>query len=161
MKDKVKLKGQLKLYMQWPALMAVFLIAMNIWILSVSKKAGIIMGIFVLVYVVVTALMFFHSKSLVLTELVDFATQYGFLQNVLLKDLSLPYAIMMDDGKILWTNDSFQKIFDEKGVVDKYLSNYIHELNRSMFPKEAGSKVEVETEFANRIYKVVLSYPQL
>ena len=157
MKDKLKLKGQLKLYMQWPALMAIFLIAMNIWILSVSKKAGIIMGIFVLVYVVVTALMFFHSKSLVLTELVDFATQYGFLQNVLLKDLSLPYAIMMDDGKILWTNDSFQNIFDEKSVVDKYLSNYIHELNRSMFPKEAGSKVEVEAEFANRIYKVVLS----
>ena len=157
MKNKVKLKGQLKLYMQWPALMAFFLLGMNVWILSVSKKAGALMGIFVLIYIVAVALMYSYSKSMVLTELVDFATQYGFLQNVLLKDLSLPYAIMMDDGKILWTNDSFQDIFDKKSIVDKYLSNYIHELNRSIFPKEAGEKVELEVKYNDLIYRVVLS----
>ena len=157
MKSKVKLKGQLKLYMQWPALMAFFLLGMNVWILSVSKKAGALMGIFVLIYIVAVALMYSYSKSMVLTELFDFATQYGFLQNVLLRDLSLPYAIMMDDGKILWTNDSFQNIFDKKGIVDKYLSNYIHDLNRSIFPKEAGEKVELEVEYNDLIYRVVLS----
>ena len=157
MKKEVKLKGQLKLYMQWPAIMAILLIAMNGWIFTIDKRAGIVMGVFVLIYVVAVAIMYLYSKSMVLTELVDFATQYGFLQNVLLKDLSIPYAIMMDDGKILWSNDKFQLVMGEENLTDKYLSNFIHDLNRSVFPKETGEKVEMDILHQERIYKVVLA----
>ena len=157
MKKDVKIKGQLKLYLEWPAIMALVLIGMNGWIFTIDKKAGIVMGIFVLIYIVAVAVMYLYSKSMVLTELVDFATQYGFLQNVLLKDLSIPYAIMMDDGKILWSNDKFQQVLGEVNLADKYLSNFIHELNRSIFPKEVGQKIGVEILYQERIYKVVLS----
>ncbi len=157
MKKEVKLKGQLKLYMQWPAIMAIILIAMNGWIFTIDKKAGIVMGIFVLIYIVAVAIMYLNNKSMVLTELVDFATQYGFLQNVLLKDLTIPYAIMMDDGKILWSNDKFQFVLGEANLTDKYLSNFIHGLNRSIFPKEVGEKIGMEAVYQDRIYKVVLS----
>ena len=157
MKKDVKLKGQLRLYMQWPAIMALLLIAMNIWILTIDRKAGIVMGMFVLIYVVVVAIMYFYSKSMVLTQLVDFASQYAFLQNVLLKDLSLPYAIMMDDGKILWRNDRFQEIFGEASVVDKYLSTFIQELNRATFPKEAGERMKTEVVYGDRMYCAEIS----
>ena len=31
-KEKIKLRGQLKLYIQWPSVMAVLLVAMNVWV---------------------------------------------------------------------------------------------------------------------------------
>ncbi|MBQ8803394.1 MAG: DHH family phosphoesterase [Tyzzerella sp.] len=157
MKNDVKLKGQLRLYMQWPAIMGILLLAMNIWIFMIDKKAGLIMGVFVLIYIVAVAFMYFHSKSMILTDLEDFTSQYGSLQNVFLKDLTIPYAIMMDDGRIIWFNDDFQKIFGEKKVVDKYLSNFIQDLNRSVFPKADGEKAVLEVTYEGKVFNAVLS----
>lgn len=38
--NKIKLKGQLKTYMRWPIYLTLLLIAMNIWIYVLDKKAG-------------------------------------------------------------------------------------------------------------------------
>ena len=160
MKKDVQLKGQLKLYMQWPAIMAILLVAMNIWILMLDQRAGLVMSIFVLIYIVAVLLLYFHSKSLVLTNLMEFADQHNFLQNVLLKELSVPYALMMDDGKIVWANDSFNEVFGQTSVVDKYLSNYIHELNRSVFPKIDAENIEIEVAYEERSYRALLSRVQ-
>ena len=40
-RQKIRLKGQLKFYMQWPAIMAVVLVALNIWIYAINKGAGL------------------------------------------------------------------------------------------------------------------------
>ena len=157
MKNDLHLKGQLKLYMQWPVIMAILLLAMNIWFYMIDKRAGLLMSIFLVIYMVVVAVLYFYSKSLIFTDLVDFAAQYGLVQNVLLKDLSVPYAIMLSDGKIVWVNDRFQKLFPEEKLVDKYLSNYIQELNRSVFPKEADAKNEMDVVYQGRDYRARLS----
>lgn len=157
MKNDIRLKGQLKLYMQWPAFMAIFLIAMNAGIFVIDKTAGFVMSVCVLIYIVAVVILYLKNKALVLTDLVDFAAQYGLLQNVLLKDLSIPYAIMFDDGKIVWANDSFADLFDGNAVINKYLSNFIHELNRSIFPKETGNKVELDVVYENKNYLAKLA----
>ncbi len=157
MKKNVQLKGQLKLYMQWPAIMAILLVAMNIWILMIDKRAGLLMGVFVLIYIVAVLLLYFHSKSLVLSSLVDTASRYGFLQNGLLKDLAVPYAVMMEDGMMIWANDSFAHIFGAESVSNRYLSNYIQELNRSVFPKEGEAKFELDVTYNSRHYRATLS----
>ena len=157
MKNDLHLKGQLKLYMQWPVIMAILLLAMNIWFYMIDKRAGLLMSIFLAIYMVVVAVLYFYSKSLIFTDLVDFAAQYGLVQNVLLKDLSVPYAIMLSDGKIVWVNDRFQELFPEEKLADKYLSSYIQELNRSVFPKEADAKNEMDVVYQGRDYRARLS----
>ena len=153
MKQDIRFKGQLKLYMQWPAIMAIFLLAMNVWIFMIDKKAGIVMSFFVLVYLVAVGVLYFHNKSVVLHDLVDFAAQYGFMQNELLQDLPVPYAILKTDGKIIWMNKSGMQLFGDEAIVGKYLSNYIHDLNRSIFPKEKDvEEIHVEVEYKNREY---------
>ena len=47
--EKLKLRGQLKMYIQWPSIMAVLLIAMNVWVYIIDRRAGTLMGIFVLI----------------------------------------------------------------------------------------------------------------
>lgn len=153
MKQDIRFKGQLKLYMQWPAIMAIFLLAMNVWIFMIDKKAGIVMSFCVLIYLVAVGVLYFHNKSVVLHDLVDFAAQYGFMQNELLQDLPVPYAILKTDGKIIWMNKSGMQLFDDEAIVGKYLSNYIHDLNRSIFPKEKDvEEIHVEVEYKNREY---------
>ena len=49
---KVQLKGQLKLYIQWPAIMGLLLIAMNLWVYKMDHRAGILMAVFVLIYII-------------------------------------------------------------------------------------------------------------
>lgn len=156
MKKDMKLKGQLKLYMQWPMLIIVIMLIIVGWVFAIDKSAGLLVGAFVLFYTIVAALMYFHSKSLLLTDLVDFANDYGKLQGVLLQDLFVPYAIMMEDGKLVWMNESFSKVFQGQAVPGKYLSTYISELNRSVFPKKDDEKVETAVSYQEKDYKVLL-----
>ena len=157
MKNDVRFKGPLKLYMQWPLLMAILLSAVTIWVFTIDKRVGLVLGVSVAIYIVAVTILYSYNKSLIMTGLVDFAAQYGLVQNVLLKDLSIPYAIMLSDGKIVWVNDSFAKLFENETVVGRYLSNYIQELNRGIFPKEKGDKAELEVVYEERDYRVKLS----
>ncbi len=154
MKDKqdIQLKGQLKLYMQWPAIMSVLLLAMNVWIYKIDHRAGFIMLIFVLIYMLIVGALYFSNRAVILRDLVEFSAQYGVVQNTLLKELSVPYALLMEDGKILWVNDEFNAIFEGEGKVTGSLAKYIPEINRSLFPKEEGQKVQREVRYEDREY---------
>lgn len=64
------------MYMQWPLIMTVLLIAMNVWMYMIDKKAGIMMSVFVVVYLVIVGLLYFYNRSLILADLIQFSTQY-------------------------------------------------------------------------------------
>lgn len=157
MKDDIRLKGQLKLYMQWPLIMTILLLAINIWIFMIDRDSGLVMSVFLLIYIGAVAFLYVHNKSMLMAQLVDFAAQYGFVQNELLNDLSVPYTIMLDDGKIAWVNNKFSELFGGEAIVDKYLSTYIQELNRGVFPKKIGEKIEMRVTFRGREYHARLS----
>ena len=157
MKKDVHLKGMLRLYMQWPAVMSILLIAMNLWIYSVDKRAGVIMSLFVAVYIVIVGVLYFYNKSIIFSDLVDFAAQYGSVQNVLLKELQFPYAILLEDGQIIWNNTCFSEVFGSEAKTGTYLSKYIQELNRSVFPKEKDKPIEKEVSYNGRDYRAILS----
>ena len=153
---KVQLKGQLRLYMQWPAIMALFLVAVNIWIYKLDRRAGTLMFIFLLIYIVMVGILYLYSKSVIMKDLVEFAAQYGIVQNTLLRELSVPYAILLEDGKAIWMNDKFEEIFGRKPKGEAYVSKYIPELNKNIFPKEEDEIVEMDVYYENREYKAVL-----
>ena len=134
-KQSVQLKGQLRLYMQLPAVMAVLLAILNIWIYRMDRRAGLLMLIFVIIYIIMVGFLYIYSKSIIMKDLVEFAAQYGIVQNVLLRELAIPYAILLDDGKAVWMNGEFEKVLGGKPKGDAYISKYIPELNVSIFPK--------------------------
>ena len=143
--------------MQWPAVMSILLIAMNLWIYSVDKRAGVIMSLFVAVYIVIVGVLYFYNKSIIFSDLVDFAAQYGSVQHVLLKELQFPYAILLADGQIIWKNTCFSEVFGSEAKTGTYLSKYIQELNRSVFPKEKDKPIEKEVSYNGRDYRAILS----
>ncbi len=153
MKQDVRFKGQLGLYMQWPVLMGILLIAMNIWIYTIDKRAGLVMSFFVLVYLVVVGILYTHNKSVIINDLLEFATQYGFMQNELLQEFPIPYMITRTDGKIIWINKVGKSLFEDGDIISKYLSNFIPNLNRSIFPKgEENESIEMEVAYRGKEY---------
>ena len=153
---KVRLTGQLKLYMELPAVMAFLLAALNIWIYRMDRRAGFLMLFFVLIYIFMVGYLYIYSKSIVMKDLVEFAAQYGIVQNVLLKELAIPYAILLDDGKAVWMNEQFERVLGGKPKGDAYISKYIPELNVSIFPRQEGDVVEIEVYHADKEYRAEL-----
>lgn len=154
-KKDVRLKGQLKMYMMWPLIMTVLLIAMNAWMYKIDRKAGGMMSVFVVIYMVIVGILYFYNQSMILSDMIQFSMQYRGVQNTLLKELSLPYAILMEDGKILWKNDRFEELFCNKKR-DKYLYKLIPDINKNTFPGDDMEHVELEVEYGGRDYQVQL-----
>lgn len=154
-KRDVRLKGQLKMYMQWPLIMSVLLIAMNVWILMIDRKAAMIMASFVLIYMVIVGALYFYNRTLILEDMIQFSVQYQGVQNTLLKELTIPYAILMDDGRILWKNDSFKELFKNQEK-ERYINNLIPELNRKTYPKSDIDHTDIEVQFNGCDYRVAM-----
>lgn len=154
MKNKnMRLKGQLRMYMQWPLIMTILLLAMNIWMYMTDQKAGLTMTVFVIIYVVIVGLLYFYNRSLILADLIQFSTQYKGIQNTLLKELTVPYTIILEDGHILWKNDRFSEIVDGR---EKFIQKVIPELNKGIFPKDDETRSELEITYKERDYQVEL-----
>lgn len=154
MKNKnMRLKGQLRMYMQWPLIMTILLLAMNIWMYMTDQKAGLTMTVFVIIYAMIVGLLYFYNRSLILADLIQFSTQYKGIQNTLLKELTVPYAIILEDGHILWKNDRFSEIVDGR---EKFIQKMIPELNKGIFPKDDETRNELEITYKERDYQVEL-----
>ena len=154
--QKVQLKGQLKMYMQWPGFMAVLLVAMDIWVYRIDRRAGLLMFLFVAIYIFMASILYFYGKSLIMKDLIEFAVQYGMVQNTLLRELAVPYAMLLDDGRMVWKNEQFEKILGKRHSRELYLSKCMPELNRSIFPREENDVVEMDVYYEDREYKAEL-----
>ena len=141
--------------MNWPLIMTFLLVAMNIWVLMVDRKAAFIMFMFILIYLAIAGGLYFYNRSLILADLIQFSTQYKGIENTLLKELAVPYAIALEDGRILWKNDAFSKL-TQSSRKEKYLYRMIPALTTSVFPKDDMEHVEMEVEYCDRHYQAEL-----
>ncbi len=82
----------------------------------------------------------FYNKPVIINELVSFATQYGQVQKVLLREFEIPYAMLDDDGRIIWTNAAFEKVVHKEKGYRKSIT--------SLFPSITKEKLPEETEFS-------------
>ena len=89
-KEKIQYKGRLKSYLQWPVVMILFLLAMNIVVYVADLKAGLVTSVFLLVYSVIMLVVLFRYKPNIMNEMISFATQYGQIQKTLLNEFSIP-----------------------------------------------------------------------
>ncbi len=154
-KNRMRLKGQLRMYMSWPLIMTILLAAVDVWVFVIDKKAGAIMTVFILIYLGIAGGLYFYNRSLILADLIQFSAQYKGIEHTLLKELAVPYAITLENGHILWKNDAFSALMDNPGK-DKYLSRMIPELHTGVFPKDDTEHVEMAVTYHDRDYQVEL-----
>lgn len=154
-KNRMRLKGQLRMYMNWPLIMTVLLVAMDIWLYVIDRKAGLIMTVCIVLYLGIACGLYFYNRSLILADLIQFSAQYKGIENTLLKELPVPYAVVLEDGRILWMNDAFAAL-SEGPRKEKYLHRVIPELYPGVFPKGDIGHSELEVTYRDRNYQAEL-----
>ena len=154
-KKNMRLKGQLKMYMYWPVIMTILLVIMNLWMYKVSHRAGFVMTIFIIIYAVTVGGLYFYNRSLILADMIQFSTQFKGIQNTLLEELSVPYAVLMEDGRILWKNERFKEIFSDHKR-ENYIYKMIPELGQRVLPRGQVDHIELEVQYKDRSYQAEL-----
>ncbi len=154
MKRTVKLKGALRLYLNWPLVMILLLLGVNVGILVVDKKAAGVMAVFVAAYALTAVLIHFIKKPLIINELVRFAAAYSQVQHRLLKELAIPYIIMDTDGTILWANDEFMDLADLLPR-QKNIKAIIPEITEDILPT-VENDISIHVKVNERNYEVCM-----
>lgn len=141
MKETIKIKGQLKFYLSWPLLLSLFLIVGNLGVAAVSRAGGLVLMPFTLCYVAIAVWIYLYRRKRVLGGLVEFSAEYAWIQKQLLSDMAVPYALADEDGRLLWSNDAFREILNEKKALRKNLLALFPEVTKADLSSEEPSHI--------------------
>ena len=159
-KTKIRIKGVLRTYLNVSVYLGILLAMINLAIYLLDYRAGLVLSCFVLLYFAITMYLYLRNKSVVLNELVSFATEYGQIQRQLLRELELPYALLDDNGKIIWTNKMFEQTIQKEKGFSKSISNIFPEVNVHKLlaeADEASVAISLDTgEYSAKIKKISL-----
>ena len=153
----IKFTGKMRIYMQWPLWMTLLPLLGTAGMFTISFKAGILMLILTAVYALIAWLLSAVSQKDILGELVTFATHYGQIQKKLLKNFNIPYALMDENGRLIWMNDAFMEVTGKTKDYHKSITTIFHQITRESFAEEEEDTIlEYHVEYEGRFYKAQL-----
>lgn len=155
MKHRMRLRGNLKTYLRWPLFFGILLILMTIQLFSVSVRSGVIGIGYTILYLMIAGLINFSGRRKLKKDLIEFATNYGEMQMRMMKTLTVPFAILSEDGHMLWGNDEFVSVIVNKKAARRNIANIFEEITLDSLPDSDEVKVvHVRTE--DKYYRVVM-----
>ena len=156
MKKRIKLKGKIRNYILFGIYLGVLLAFVNVAVFVVDPRSGFLLGCFTLFYFLVTLTLYFRNKPIVMNELISFATEYGQIQRTLLREMDIPYALLDDAGKIIWSNIAFENVIHQHKGYNKSITSLFPTITRDRLPDESGldeAQYELQYEDADYVIK--------
>lgn len=148
MKKHIKLKGRLKTYTRFSIYLGVLLCFVAAASFLVDYRAGILVTCFAVFYLSITLSLYFYNKPVIINEMVSFATEYGQIQRKLLRELDLPYALLDDSGKVIWTNMAFEAVIHQPKGYSKSITSLFPTITRDRLPDDTGvDEAQYELEY--------------
>jgi c-di-AMP phosphodiesterase-like protein len=94
-------------------------------------------------------------KPTILKHLVNFGTQYGLVQRRMLNELDIPYGLMDESGKILWSNQQVNNLFEGESLKHLNIMDIFPDIKPEFLQLEKDQN-EFHIEHEEKIYKIVL-----
>ena len=155
MKHRIRLRGNLKIYLRWPLFFGLLFILMTMQLFSVSAKAGIMGVCYTVIYLLIAFLINFSGRRKLKKDLIEFATNYGEMQMRMMKTLTVPFAILSDDGHMLWGNDEFVSVIVNKKAARRNIANIFEEITTDSLPDSDEIKV-IHVKSEDKYYRAVM-----
>ena len=153
MKKHIKLKGRIKTYLNFTIYLGALLCVVSIAASLADATAGVIVAIFTLFYFAITLSLYYYNKPLIMNELISFATEYGQIQRRLLRDLEVPYALLDDTGKVIWTNIAFENMVHQPKGYNKSITSLFPTITREKMPDDLElDECQYNITYENREY---------
>ena len=148
MKKRIRLKGRIRTYIQFTLYLGLLLLAIDAAVFMLDFRAGLLTFGFTIFYFAITLTLYFYNKPVIMNELISFATEYGQIQRKLLRDLELPYALLDDSGKVIWTNIAFENAVHQPKGYSKSITSLFPTITRDRLPDESGvDEAQYELEY--------------
>lgn len=153
MKNRIRLKGRIKTYLQFSIYLGILLLAVDMALFLLDYRAGLLTLGFTIFYFVITLMLYFYNKPIIMNELISFATEYGQIQRKLLRDLEIPYALLDENGKVIWTNVAFENVIHQPKGYSKSITSLFTTITRDKLPNDAGmDEVQYELSYEQKQY---------
>ena len=153
MGKNLRIQSQLRLYLQWPVLLSVFVMAANLVAGALSPRAGLAMSGFTLLYIMIAMWLFLYRRKKLLNGMVEFSAQYAWAQKQLLDNMAMPYAVTDEAGRLLWLNQAFSGIVKEEKESRRSLTALFPEITRE-FLDGMEDAASVHSSFEDKFYRV-------
>ena len=153
MKKRIRLKGRIKTYIQFCIYLGILLVVIDAAMFMIDLRAGALLSGFTIFYLVITLSLYFRNKPILMNELVSFATEYGQIQRKLLREMDLPYALLDDSGKVIWTNIAFEGVVHQAKGYSKSITSLFPAITRDRLPDDKGvDETQYELEYEGNEY---------
>lgn len=153
MKKRIKLKGHIKTYIKFCIYLGILLAVIDVAMFLIDVRAGALLTGYTVFYFAITLSLYFYNKPVIMNELISFATEYGQIQRKLLRDLDLPYALLDDSGKVIWTNIAFETVVHQPKGYSKSITSLFPTITRDRLPDDSGvDEAQYELEYEGNEY---------
>ena len=155
MENKLSVKKNLSGYLYWPLWLSIIWagLLLDIWLRGflTLPDAAVFFGL----YLTAAILYCIYRKKKTMEAIVRFAGEYHCMQGKLLKELALPFAVLDENGHLLWGNNDFLDIIQDEKAAKRGIANVIPGLSLSRLP-DSEYDLESHTQIGDRKYRVVL-----
>ena len=156
MKKRIRLKGRIKTYIQLGIYLGVLLCAVDAAVSVIDYRAGLLLGFYTVFYFIVMISLYFYNKPIIMNELISFATEYGQIQRKILRNMELPYALLDDSGKVIWTNVAFETVIHHPKGYNKSITGIFPMLTKEKLPNREMMEAQYDLEFEESEYSAKL-----
>ncbi|MFV0465836.1 MAG: DHH family phosphoesterase [Lachnospiraceae bacterium] len=153
MDQKISYKGHLRIFMYGPMFLTIVLILFNIPIYCINLKAGVIVSTFALVYFVCMLALYLWNRSMIVSELVNFAANYGSVQKKLLEEFEIPFALMDYNGRLMWVNKKFAELTGKDKKYHKSIFTIFPSLTKEQIQNSREEGIHFKLEWHDYVFR--------
>ena len=153
MNNDKRVKRRVQLIILLPVFMAIGLLVATVYLNGFSSHMGIIAIALLVVFVMVSLILYFSLMPHLSALLTDYSLKQGKIQKELLHELEIPYAILDTDGHIMWANNMFH---DTIGVArDKRIKKSVDAYFAELLPEiiDGSESVDINVNYEERKYR--------
>ena len=140
MNKAIRLKGRLKQYFNFSIYLGILLLLVNVVMYLLDVRAGIVLSVFTLVYFCIVVWVLVTNKRIFMKDLLDFATEYGQVQHVIMEEFDIPYALLDENGRFVWGNQSFRNVVEKDEIGNVNIQQLLPELTKDKLPLGEGEE---------------------
>ena len=152
--EAVKVHGSLSAYMNWPLLVCISLLILSIIITMIDWIAGVAASACSIVLIIGLMALSIYNHRRINSDMVGFGAGYAQIQKQLLQEMEFPYGVADEIGRLIWMNQSFQRIVQLNNNAHKNLGTLFPGIDRQ-FPKNQRTS-QVHSEYLGRKYQITI-----
>lgn len=153
MNSKLKFRGKIVTHLIYPVILGMLLMGVGIYEYLNNMTMGIVIISASALYIIISLIMYFVHKPVIMHDLIEFAVDYAQVQKELLRDLAIPYGLADVEGNLLWYNKELEQVIGADDIKRKNICEIFEQLKLEDFKLDEESK-ELNISYKERDYRI-------